>query len=84
MLNESHKDKELTAEEYQISLASLLQKKQDILVRKKQTQSLHDSVSKQRNALSERLAQSDLRIRQIDILVRGLDTDIARIISQAD
>ena len=84
VLNESHKDKELTAEEYQISLASLLQKKQDILVRKKQTQSLHDSVSKQRNALSERLAQSDLRIRQIDILVRGLDTDIARIIAQAD
>lgn len=74
----------MTTEEYTIALSALLEKKQDILTRKKQTQSLQSDVSKQRNALSERLAQSDLRIRQIDILVRALDTDIARLISQVD
>lgn len=84
VLNESRKNKDLTSEEYQISLASLLQKKQDIVAKKNQTQLLQDSVSKQRNALSERISQSDLGIRQIDIEVRSLDTQIARIISQAE
>lgn len=84
VLNEWKKGIELTTEEYTIALSALLEKKQDILTRKKQTQSLQSDVSKQRNALSERLAQSDLRIRQIDILVRALDTDIARLISQVD
>lgn len=84
VLNEWKKGTELTTEEYTIALSALLEKKQDILTRKKQTQSLQSDVSKQRNALSERLAQSDLRIRQIDILVRSLDTDIARLISQVD
>ncbi len=84
VLNESKKGKDMTNEEYEIALASLLQKKQDILLKKKQTQVLEDSVSKQRNALSERISQSDLGIRQIDIQVRLLDTQIARIISQAE
>lgn len=84
VLNESKKGKDMTQEEYEIALASLLQKKQDILLRKKQTQSLQDDVMKQRNTLSERISQSDLGIRQIDIQVRWLDTQIARIIAQAE
>lgn len=65
--------------DYQNSIDPLFSRKNDILYRKSQSYSAKDALIKQENSLKSEIAAVDLRIREINTLVDGLDRQSANL-----